>query len=308
MSTGGTGTTRRTAHDDPRWRMSRSVAGVGRFEVRRGTLADYHAMARWHYRAGRPATCVLVLTAWWWPAGQHTRGAGTSPVPLRAGVLVVSMPTLNARWRPRATVGTSDHTDRAAAARWLNCPVHGVRCISRVVTDPRVRGLGVATMLVAAYLRRPLTTRTEAVAAMGPYSGFFARAGMTPCGSSGIAAQALAPSRRDAALTAALSRHRWRTGTRGIRPWQLTDAAWVARRAAGDPALADALRRWCRASRATAGVARGRACKRPHLQAIVAAAAKTVGTRTIAYIAGPGWGTAASAHTQVNKNAHKGAQ
>lgn len=224
-------------------------------------MADYHALARWHYRGGRPATVARVLRAIWRPPGR----AG-----LLAGVLVVSMPTLNGRWRPPVP-GES----KPEAARRLNCPRRGVRCISRVIVDPRFRGLGVATELVRAYLRRPLTPRTEAVAAMGPYSGFFERAGMR-----GVA---LPPSRRDAALLVALRRA-------GVRAWRLTDAAAVARVAAGSAELAAALRRWWRASRATRGDAGsggggGGRRRTPRLERIIERAAQTVAVQTMAFTA-----------------------
>lgn len=233
-----------------------------RLTVEAGTIADYHALAHWHYRGGRPATVARVLRAIWRPPG---RGG------LLAGVLVVSMPTLNGRWR-RPVPGES----KREAARRLNCPRRGVRCISRVIVDPRFRGLGVATVLVRAYLRRPLTPSTEAVAAMGPYSGFFVRAGMR--------AVALPPSRRDAALRAALRRA-------GVRAWRLTDAAAVARVAVRSADLRGALHRWWRASRATRGAGggagrdRGARRRTPPLRRIIERAAQTVATQTMAFTA-----------------------
>ncbi len=129
--------------------------------VSRGTLRDYDALAPFHYRSGRPATRVRILRA---KAGRQL-----------VGVLVVSMPTLNAGWRRAAWGDRFASRPGAALARRLN---REVRTISRVIVDPRWRGLGVARRLVRAYLRRPLSARTEAVAVMGAYSPFFERAGM----------------------------------------------------------------------------------------------------------------------------------
>lgn len=141
---------------------TRKTKGV---RIGRGTMEDYAALARMHYRAGRPATVVRVLAA--------RRGSTL------AGVLVVSMPTLNGWWRARAWPGEFDIPDKREGARRINDARRGVRCISRVIVDPRFRSTGIASALVRAYLDDPLTERTEAVAAMGRASRFFEEAGMT---------------------------------------------------------------------------------------------------------------------------------
>jgi GNAT superfamily N-acetyltransferase len=141
-------------------RPRRPAAGTP-VRVSRGTMRDYDALAPFHYRSGRPATRVRILRA---KAG-----------PQLVGVLVVSMPTLNAGWRRSAWGDRYSSRPSAALARRLN---REVRTISRVIVDPRWRGLGVASQLVRSYLRRPLSTRTEAIAVMGAYSPFFERAGM----------------------------------------------------------------------------------------------------------------------------------
>src|SRR5262249_17312146 len=60
------------------------------FTIVEGRRADHDALARFHYRAGPPATCVRVLSA----ADRQTGEL--------IGVLTVSMPTLNAPWRSEA--------------------------------------------------------------------------------------------------------------------------------------------------------------------------------------------------------------
>lgn len=150
------------------------VAGGG-ILIQRGRRADYDRLAPWHYIAAAPATFDRVLRAVW------TSASGTRHL---AGVLVVSRPALFGWWRDLAWPGTyiPRRVDgalvpgRPDAARRLNADV---RTITRVVVDPRLRGAGVATALVRAYLRRPLTHRTEASAAMGEVCPFFERAGMT---------------------------------------------------------------------------------------------------------------------------------
>lgn len=138
---------------------------LGRLSIGVGSIADYARLSAFHYLAGPPATHVRVLAA-------RDRGAET------VGVLVVSMPTLDGAWRDVAWPGryrAKRAGERSARLKRLNAEV---RTISRVVVDPRWRGLGVARRLVEAYLADPLTERTEAVCAIGVLCPFFARAGM----------------------------------------------------------------------------------------------------------------------------------
>ena len=128
-----------------------------------GSLGDYDTLARLHYRASSPATIDRILIA---------RDEGSGEL---AGVLVTSRPTLNAAWREAAWPGRfGAGTMRERAAR-LNADL---RTISRVIVDPRFRGMGLAHRLVRAYLENAETPCTEAVAAMGPVCPFFERAGM----------------------------------------------------------------------------------------------------------------------------------
>jgi GNAT superfamily N-acetyltransferase len=150
------------------------------FEIRPGTISDYHALSRFHYRAARPATIARILVI----------DVSLSDT---VGVLTVSMPTLNGRWRDLAWPDRFRSRDRAADTARIN---RELRTISRVIIDPRYRGLGLAAALVRAYLARPLTPATEAVAAMGAISPFFERAGMMP--------YTLAPHAREQRLAHAL--------------------------------------------------------------------------------------------------------
>lgn len=190
-----------------------------------GSTGDYGALARYHYRAGRPATCVRTLRA--------CEGAEL------AGVLVVSMPTLNALWRKRAWADWACGASPRDAAAALN---ERVRTISRVVVDPRWRGLGVAAALVRAYLADPLTTHTEAPAAMGRYCRFFESAGMRAV----VGTRA----RHAVAFGAALRRA-------GVRPWQLLDLDRAAVVSRSHPALVAAASTWANAGRATRTSLRG---------------------------------------------------
>jgi GNAT superfamily N-acetyltransferase len=184
-----------------------------------GTSDDYRRLAAFHYRSGPPATVARVLRA-------VDPGAGGQ----LAGVLVVSYPALWGTWRRAVWPGRFQTGDLSTDARRIN---RDIRAISRVVVDPRYRGLGIAAGLVRAYLVDPCTPLTEAVTSMGRWCPFFQAAGMTP--------HELAIPRRDRELMVVL-------GRAGIRPWQLLDAA-AARRAAHTPPLRRALEHWHRRGR-----------------------------------------------------------
>ncbi len=206
--------------------------------IREGTIDDYRALARFHYRAGEPACVARVLRA------DDPDDPDDPPNPHNpsrpAGVLVVSMPTLNGRWRELAWPGRYRAPDRRTAATRLNAEL---RCISRVIVDPRRRASGVATALVREYLRSPLTPATEAVAAMGVCCPFFRRAGMTE--------YTLAPSQRDARLADAIAAADLNGRSHDDPPVSRL-LLGTSRRARF---ITRELRHWARASRATRSLA-----------------------------------------------------
>lgn len=204
-----------------------------------GARDDYLRLARMHHRPRPPATIDRVLVA---------RCPRTNqPV----GVAVLSLPTLNARWRAAAWPDLAPPTSRASAQR-LN---ESLRCISRVIVHPAWRGAGVATDLVRAALDAAPTPRVEAVAAMGALAPFFERAGMTAWP---------IPRRRADVRLLDLFDHA------GVERWRLaTPASALARlRECVGPALVTReLKRWAQASRAT------RAWKHAHDPDLLARAA-----------------------------------
>jgi GNAT superfamily N-acetyltransferase len=184
------------------------------------------ALACWHYVGGRPRAVACVLVA---------RCAGLDGP---AGVLVVTHATLNGRWREVAWPGWLAGLGPRARAGAINAQL---RRIARVIVDPRARGLGVGTELVRAYLREPLTPRTETLAAMAHWSGLFARAGMR--------AVDTGPDPGQARVIRALA-------ARGLSAVDLCDPQ-VRARAAGDEAVGRAWRAWAGSSRATRPRVRG---------------------------------------------------
>ncbi len=193
--------------------------------IEQGSERDLQALAHHHYRPGKPATVARVLTA---------RDSASGAL---AGVLVVSMPTLNGAWRSRAWPDRFDVGSKRERARRIN---DELRCISRVIVAPEYRGSGLAVRLVRAYIDAPLTPCTEAIAAMGGVCPFFSRAGMTPF--------RLVRSARDQRLHDALHyagvRDDWRYAT--------PDTSLARAIAGGGRAFVEAeLRRWASGSRAT---------------------------------------------------------
>ncbi len=206
-----------------------------RYDITRGALADYRALSHHHYRAGAPARPARVLVA---------RDARTGET---AAVAVVCFPTLNASWRSLAWPGFFNTGDRRRDATLLN---GSLRRIARVVVSPEHRGVGLAAHLVRAYLDNPETPCTEAVAAMGRFSEFFRRAGMTRYD------LPLRP--RDARLLDALE-------SAGVEPWRLATPRAAHQRAAaalGEHALARELERWSNTPRSDPREIFRNACRR----------------------------------------------
>lgn len=215
---------------------SAAVHPEPRIVCRWADRAAYHALAHHHYRASSPATIALRQDGSPAIIGAFDAGLPASPL---VGVLVVSMPTLNAQWRDLAWPGRfSPAQGKRAAARALNAEL---RCISRVIIDPRCRGLGIGSMLVRAYLADPLTPCTEAITALGRFCPFFERAGMMP--------YTLPPSARDARLLDALD-------AIATSPHDLLMPDRTAALLAQHPWLGREITLWAASSRATRSQAR----------------------------------------------------
>lgn len=173
----------------------------------RGGAADVRALSGWHYAPGLPRGIERVWTV---------ADPGGWPV----AVVALGRPAFNATWR-------------AGPRGW--------RTVSRVIVDPRYRGLGLATALVRRALRSAGASRVEAPAAMGRWCPFFERAGMRRA--------AAPPSAADRRLAGVLR-------ARGIDPGDLV-LPTVRRRVARSGWGRRALRTWADASRALRRRARG---------------------------------------------------
>lgn len=195
---------------------------IERITFEDGAADDLSSLARYHYHSGNPATRARMITAFDHVEGRRARLS--RPV----GVLVVSYPVLNAAWREQPFPGRYHTRDRRADAKRLNAEV---RTISRVIVEPRYRGIGIGAALVKRYLDNPLTPITEAVAAMGMFTGFFRAAGMI--------AYTVCPTPRDVRLADAVA-------TLGIEPWMLADPELIPARIVASPLLTRELHRWAK--------------------------------------------------------------
>ena len=139
----------------------------GQFVIEPGTMADYHALARFHYRPKVPATVAGV----WRVRYVYVNESDHSPL---AAVGVLSWPTACSRERNRA-LGL--HGLRyGERLRFAN---RELRTISRVIVHPVFRSTGLATQLVRHLCDQCPTRFCEALATMGWVHPFFERAGMT---------------------------------------------------------------------------------------------------------------------------------
>ena len=153
-----------------RWLSAAARARQPRWRIRRGSLADYRALGRFHYLTGPPAAHkrVYVIPA---PRGDRTFGG-----PAVAAVAVVSPPVLQCRLRNAVTGGRYCHSPRRLAGGRLNAEVE---TISRVIVHPMYRGQALAVRLVRHVLATTPMAMVEALAVMGRYHPFFERGGMT---------------------------------------------------------------------------------------------------------------------------------
>jgi hypothetical protein len=93
------------------------------------------------------------------------------------GVIVYSNPTGELRMRNVATNNLYTGFDRSTRLSLIN---RDIRRISRVIIEPRFRGLGLAARLVAETMPLMEVPIIEAMAVMGLVNPFFEKAGMRP--------------------------------------------------------------------------------------------------------------------------------
>jgi GNAT superfamily N-acetyltransferase len=138
-------------------------------EVVRAGPDEYRQLARFHYRESRLGPHVVIY-AIKDMRPVRTRSAGC------VGVIVYTMPVANLELRNAATGGLfAGFGDRRLQLQMVN---KHIRCISRVIIEPRYRGLGLASRLVAETMGKLGVGIIEAMAVMGRVNPFFEKAGM----------------------------------------------------------------------------------------------------------------------------------
>ncbi|MEO0476338.1 MAG: GNAT family N-acetyltransferase [Planctomycetota bacterium] len=141
-----------------------------------GSRADYLTLKDHHYRPGHPMTMTRILAIRDDTPTASDRFLARPTTPRPIAVLVESLPALSCRLRDEALGGRYGHLRPKPRSQLLN---EELRCISRVIVDPRCRGMGLAVRLVRHALATATTRYTEALAVMGRVSPFFTHAGMT---------------------------------------------------------------------------------------------------------------------------------
>jgi hypothetical protein len=142
---------------------------ISRLEIVAGGASDYEKLAHYHYRDNRlgPFAAIFAMR----PRKGSAGCLGTDTV----GVIVYKMPSPALELRNAATDNMFSGFDRATGLALVN---KTIRCISRVIIEPRLRSLGLASTLVRETMPRMNVPIIEAVAVMGLVNPFFEKAGM----------------------------------------------------------------------------------------------------------------------------------
>jgi len=142
-----------------------------KLEVVPGDIKDYKVLADYHYRDKSlgPFSAIFAL--------RPTAGLHGASVIKTVGVIVYRMPSPALELRNIATGGIFTGFDRATQLALVN---ENIRCISRVIVEPRFRSLGLASRLVRETMPQVNVPIVEAMAVMGLVNPFFEKAGMQP--------------------------------------------------------------------------------------------------------------------------------
>jgi len=130
-----------------------------------GTRADYEKLSCYHYRDGGLGPFVAIYSL----VFDSRRGRTL------AGVIVYTMPSVGLELRNLLFGGFLADLDRSTRLALIN---GNFRCISRVIIEPRFRGLGLAGRVVSETMAKMNVPVVEALAVMGAVNPFFEKAGM----------------------------------------------------------------------------------------------------------------------------------
>lgn len=146
----------------------RSCSVTKKLQIVPGCLDDYKQLVRFHYRDSRigPFASIFAIR----PLNRPVQGKGET-----IGVIVYTMPNVGAELRNIATDNLFAGLDKRTQLALIN---KNIRCIGRVIIEPRFRGLGLAGRLVRETMPKMSVPIVEAMAVMGLVNPFFEKAGM----------------------------------------------------------------------------------------------------------------------------------
>ena len=147
----------------------RSCSIYKEMEITPGRFADYKKLAHYHYRDSHlgPFTAIYAVR----PTGRVKWRADTDTV----GVIVYATPNPHVELRNVATAGLFVGLDRDTQLALVN---KNIRRITRVIIEPRFRGIGLAAWLVRATMPLMKVPFVEGLAVMGLVNPFLEKAGM----------------------------------------------------------------------------------------------------------------------------------
>lgn len=137
---------------------------TGKLKIECGDINDYEQLAQYHYRNGTlgPYSAIFAVKL-------DCRHKQT------VGVIVYALPVMAVEMRNIALGGILNNISQRDKLSFIN---KNIRNISRVVIEPRFRGLGLAARLVRETLPLVDVPIVEAMAVMGHINPFFEKAGM----------------------------------------------------------------------------------------------------------------------------------
>ena len=147
-----------------------SCSIIKKLRIVPGSINDYNQLAHYHYRDSRLGPFVAIFAVR--PVEAFRNSSSINSI----GVIVYTMPSPGLELRNIATANLFSGFDRATRLALIN---KNIRCIGRVIIEPRFRGLGLASRLVRETMPKMNTPIIEAMAVMGLVNPFFEKAGMT---------------------------------------------------------------------------------------------------------------------------------
>jgi len=149
--------------------MATTCTVTKRLHIVAGKLDDYKELAHYHYRSNQlgPFAAIFVLRA----DSVLAARLGTKTI----GVIVYATPTAGLELRNITKANPFTGLDKSTQLALIN---KNMRRISRVIIEPRFRGLGLAIRLVRETMPQMHVPIIEAMAVMGLVNPFLEKAGM----------------------------------------------------------------------------------------------------------------------------------